>query len=465
MARLIRDRKVSPVEAAEAALRAVDLLNPDINAMCTVDAAQVRKDARNAEAQIARGEVIGPLHGVPLAVKDLIFTKGLRTTGGSLAYRQFVPDQDDVSVARVRAAGAIILGKTNVPVFGFGPATANQLFGVTRNPWRTTKTPGGSSGGSAAAVASGMCSIALGSDGGGSIRVPSSFCGVFGFKPTFGLIPLFPSCRDARYPGFSGWETLEHIGPVTRTVADAGLMLEVMAGPDRRDRHSIPRTISTYAQIQPLDVERVRVGWSCQFGTHTRVDNVVRDSVAYAADLFERMGASVEAVEVDIPDIARAFETLVAVEADMPALQALGTANPGCLNARIERMLSARWSFTQVSKAIGVRKHVQDKLAMLFEHVDLLLTPTVPCVAFDIGPDPAATTPVDSKGRAVNLSWFTSPFNLTGNPAASLPCGWTEGGLPIGLQVVGRRLEDELVLSASRAFEDARPWTNRRPNA
>ena len=227
-AALVRTRQVSPVELAQTLLDRIDACNPPILAFCALNPELVLAQARQAERQVQSGASPGPLCGVPMDIKDLLFTHDLPTVGGSPWYREFLPDEDDVVVERLRGAGAVILGKTNVPEFGFGPGSTNAVYGQTRNPWDTTRTPGGSSGGSAAAVATGMGAAALGSDGGGSIRVPSSFCGVYGLKPSFGRVPLYPGCRDERFPGFSAWESIEHIGPITRHVHDAALLLDVI---------------------------------------------------------------------------------------------------------------------------------------------------------------------------------------------------------------------------------------------
>ena len=237
---LVRERKVSPVETVAAAAAASERLDPVLNAFCTTAIEQALESARQLEDRIMRGEDPGPLCGVPVGIKDLILTKGIRTTFGSHLYSDFVPAVDDIAVERLRAAGAIILGKTNAAEFGYGGFGHNPLFPTTRNPWDIALTPGGSSAGSAAAVAAGICPVALGSDGGGSVRLPAAFSGLVGIKPTMGRMPLWPGCRDETLPGVSGWESIEHYGPLARTVADAALFLEATAGPDTRDRHSLP---------------------------------------------------------------------------------------------------------------------------------------------------------------------------------------------------------------------------------
>ena len=247
----VRSRAVSPVEVIEAALRRMEALEPQLHAFCTPTPELARAQAVALEAALRAGETVGPLAGVPVGVKDLICTAGIRTVSGSPAYIDFVPDEDDIVVERLRAAGAIILGKTNVPEFGYSGVGHNPVFETTRNPWNVAMTSGGSSAGSAAAVAAGMCPIALGSDGGGSIRIPAAHCGLVGMKASMGRVPLYPGCRDERYPGVSGWESLEHIGPIARSVADAALMLSVIAWWARRRGCSRPNWAALWKRRTP----------------------------------------------------------------------------------------------------------------------------------------------------------------------------------------------------------------------
>ena len=240
IAALVRTRAMSAREAVDASLAAIEAADGELNAFVTMAPAGARADADEIDRRIAAGDDVGPLAGVPVAIKDLLFTAGVRTTFGSAHYANFVPDQDDIAVARLRAAGAVVVGKTNTSEFGYGAVPRNALFAETRNPWNTALSPGGSSAGSAVAVAAHLVPLALGSDGGGSIRVPAALAGIVGFKPSFGRVPVYPGCRDDSLPGVSGWESLEHIGPMTRSVADAALAYDVLAGPDPRDRHSLP---------------------------------------------------------------------------------------------------------------------------------------------------------------------------------------------------------------------------------
>jgi aspartyl-tRNA(Asn)/glutamyl-tRNA(Gln) amidotransferase subunit A len=458
---LVKRRALSPVEIVEAVLERVASLNDALLAFCAVDTNQVRTEAKAIEARVSRGEPVGPLAGVPIGIKDLIFTRGLPTTGGSSLYRDFIPDEDDIVVERLRQADAIILGKTNVPEFGFGPGTVNQIFGVTRNPWDPELSPGGSSGGSAVAVATGMGPAALGSDGGGSIRTPSSLCGVYGLKPSFGRVPLYPGCRDPRFPGFSAWESLEHLGPITRTVGDAALLLDVLAGPDRRDRHSIPRGHESFTlDAHEPDLRGLRIAWTTDVGGYARVDPDVRAVFEAAVNQFAAMGATVDHASPRFEDPGGFFEALVALDSDLAILQHTVAEHPEAVNPRILRMATRDWSFLDGTAALTRRRETYNRAWRFFERYDLLLTPTLPVVAFDL----AHGFPPEIDGSPAPphcLGWFTQPFNLTGTPAASIPCGWTPAGLPVGLQIAGGHLADALVLRASRAFEIAAPWAER----
>ena len=288
LAALIRARKVSPVEAVDAALARIERHNPALNAYCTVTAEEARDAAQAAEVSVMIGEELGPLHGVPVSIKDLVFTRRVLTTGGSRLFADHVPEEDAVSVERLKGAGAIILGKTNTPEFGHKGVTDNPLFGITRNPWSPSLTPGGSSGGAAVAAATGMGPLALGTDGGGSIRVPAAFCGIYGLKPSFGRVPHGPT--------FPGWQNFSVTGPMTRTVRDAALMLDVLAGPDDRDRWSLPADSgSPFLAACENGLEGLSVGWSADLG-YARVDAEVAELCAEAAERFESLGCHVEVV-------------------------------------------------------------------------------------------------------------------------------------------------------------------------
>jgi aspartyl-tRNA(Asn)/glutamyl-tRNA(Gln) amidotransferase subunit A len=455
--------ELSPVEVAEAVIERIAALNDDVFAFCGLDNDKVLKAAGEAESALTRGELVGPLHGVPVSVKDLIFTTDFPTVGGSKAYVGFMPHEDDVVVERLRAAGAIIIGKTNTPDFGYGP-TFDPVFGTTRNPWNLSRTPAGSSGGSAVAVSLGMGPISLGSDGGGSIRVPASFCGVFGLNPSFGRVPLYPGARDTRYPGFSGWESLERIGPLTRTVTDAALALDVIAGPDRRDRHSLPASRDAYLDGLETDLTGLRIAWTLDWGGAARVDADVGEVVERSVQRFVEMGAIVENASPSFRNPARTFEVLRALDSDQAAMPSLlGRYPAGEAPPRLVSLVETERTFLDGSNAIAERKDLYNAFWRFFEGYDLLLTPTAPVAAFSI--DLVAPREIGGYPVTDPLSWvqFTAPISLTGNPSASIPCGWTPDGLPVGLQITGNHLADRLVLQASRAFEQAQPWEHRRP--
>ena len=462
-AEAVRARAISPVEVVQTALDAIDRLDPTLHAFCTLVPEEALGVARRLERRIARGLPVGPLAGVPVAIKDLILTKGIRTTFGSQLYADFVPEEDDIAVARLIAADAIVIGKTNAAEFGYGGFGHNELFPTTRNPWNPDLTSGGSSAGSAAAVASGMCPVALGSDGGGSIRLPASFCGIFGFKPTMGRIPLWPGCRDPALVGASGWESVEHYGPLTRTVGDAALLFQVMAGPDHRDRLSLPAEIDGWveAAAAPL-LPGLRVAF-CPTWAELPVDPEVAAIAAAAAEAFETdLGCTVETVTSPFGDLIGGYRAIVAMDTDLTGLRSRIAAEGLDISPAVRTLLDQRWTGEQFTDAITARKAATAAMARFMERYDLLLTPTVPTTPFAIdrdGPGLIDGTPIDDDAWTPCLF----PLNLTGQPAASVPAGLTRDGLPVGLQIVARRLDDGLVLSAARAFEQARPWIDRHP--
>ncbi|MBO1332767.1 amidase [Streptomyces sp. VRA16 Mangrove soil] len=452
---LVRARALSPVEVTDAVLARTAAVDDALGAFCTPTPDLARAAALRVADDVAAGRETGPLAGVPLGVKDLIATKGIRTTSGSHAYADFVPDEDDIVVERVVGAGAIVLGKTNATEFGYSATGHNPLFPPTRNPWDTARTPGGSSAGSAAAVAAGLGPVALGSDGGGSVRVPAALCGIFGFKASMGRVPVYPGCRDERYPGVSGWESVEHIGPLTRTVADAALMLSVLAGPDPRDRHSIPCTDVEWTRRRPAG--RLRIAYSPDLG-RVAVDPEVRRVVDAAAHVFERdLGAAVDLVDLELPDFSEAFGAIVAAETDLTGMRALADRLGPAMSPHLTALLRAPWTAEQFTDAGLVRKAVANRTARIMSTYDLILTPTAAVPAFPVG----IQGPELIDGRMVRTDhWtsFTPLANLTGQPAASLPAGHTRDGLPVGAQLIGRHLGDGQLLDVCAAFEEAAPW-------
>ena len=459
----IRAKKLSPVEVVEAVIARMDALEPVLHAFCTPTPDMAFETANRLEKALMAGEQVGPLAGVPVAIKDLVCTAGIPTVSGSIAYKDFVPDEDDVSVERLRNAGAIILGKTNVPEFGYSGVGHNPVFETTRNPWNTALTPGGSSAGSGAAVATGMGPFAIGSDGGGSIRIPAAHSGVYGIKASMGRVPLYPCSRDERYPGVSSWEGIEHIGPLSRTVADSALMLSVIVGPDDRDRHSLPAANFDWTESLKGDLRGLRVAYSPDWG-YAAVDPEVRRVVGEAVRVFERdLGCVVEEAHPGWEDPYNAFWGLVALETDLEGMRRLVDTYPGQMSPHLVDFLRRPWTAEELTNAVITRKAVVNKMWKFMRKYDLLLTPTLACPPFPVhmqGPEK-----IDGK-MVEPFQWlaFTFPLNMTGQPAASIPAGWTEDGLPVGLQIIGRHLDDPMVLRASAAFEAARPWADRWPS-
>jgi Asp-tRNA(Asn)/Glu-tRNA(Gln) amidotransferase A subunit family amidase len=459
LSRMIASKKVKPSEVMDAILTRIEEVNPKINAFCTLARDSAMAEARAADKKVTRAKSLGPLFGVPISIKDLIFTKGLRTTFGSKMHENFIPDQDEVVVERLKAAGAIIFGKTTTCEFGYKSVTQSPLWGITRNPWNSEMTPAGSSGGAAAAVASGLGPMAVGSDGGGSIRAPASFCGIFGLKPSRGRVPI--------YPLLAGWETLDrrlaHVGPLTRTVADAALMMEVIAGRDDRDPVTLPEGRIAFRRELKGGVRGLRIAWTFDLG-YVVVDERIAEAVTSAAKVFASLGAKIEEARPDFPLMHDAFQLIFAV---------------GCAAAigdRLEewrdRLDQGLVRLTEIGLKASAADYVRatnrshilwEKMQAFFEKYDLLLTPTLSVPPFPVGID----WPREVAGQKVhplNYLAFTYLFNLTGQPAASVPCGWTANGLPVGLQIVGRRFEDATVLRAAAAFEEARPWADRWPD-
>ena len=462
-ARLIRQRALSPVEVTDRVLERVHEIDPILHAFCTLIEDQARAQAREAEAAVMRGEPLGPLHGVPVSIKDLICTKGVRTVAGSRAYADFIPDEDDVVVERLRAGGAIILGKTNVPEMGYAGVGENAMFETTRNPWDLGRTPGGSSAGSAAAVASGMGALTLGSDGAGSIRGPASFCGLVGVKASFGRVPLYPGCRDPRYPGLSSFETLEHIGPLTRTVEDAALTLSVIAGPDDRDRHSLPKADFDWLEaIARPDIQGLKVAYSADLG-YAKVDHEVRELTAQAARVFaDQLGCELMEDHPGLGDFSDSFLTMILRDSDLTGMRAL--AERGLIDLPgLKAALAHTWTAEVFTDAAMKRQAVANAMWRFMRRYDLFLTPTVSTPAFALGRfGPALIEGQEPTAR--DGSPFTFPYNWTGQPAVSVPAGFTEAGLPVGLQIVGARLADALVMRAAAAYEEAHPWQDRWPS-
>ena len=460
----VRSKKLSPVEVVDAALERMDELEPTLHAFCTPTPEVARKQAKAVEKAIVAGDDPGPLAGVPYGCKDLICTAGVKTVSGSAAYADFVPDEDDVVVERMRDAGSLMLGKTNVPEFGYSGAGHNSVFETTRNPWNTERTAGGSSVGSGAAVASGMGPVALGSDGGGSVRIPASFSGLVGVKASMGRVPLYPGVKDERYPGVSSWEALEHIGPITRTVADAALMLSVIAGPDDRDTRTLP-VEAGFDWLESLqgDLKGLKVAYTLDWGGYAAVDPEVQRVVTEAVQVFESdLGCSVEEANPGWDNPYDGFWGMVIGQSDLTGLRRMAKELGDQMTPHLKDVIETDWTAEQLTDAVMMRKHVSNKMWRFMRNYDLLLTPTLTVPAFEVG----IQGPTETDGREVDqFEWlhFTYPMNMTGQPAASVPAGFTNDGLPVGLQIAGPHLGDAIVLRAAANFEAARPWADKWP--
>jgi aspartyl-tRNA(Asn)/glutamyl-tRNA(Gln) amidotransferase subunit A len=441
---LYRVGKVSPVEATRAALERIERLNPVLNAFCLVDVEAAIASAKESEARWRRGEPRGPVDGVPVSIKDLILTRGWPTLRGSKTIDPKGPWDDDApAVARLREAGAVLLGKTTTPEFGWKGVTDSPLTGITRNPWNPAKTPGGSSGGAAAAVASGMGPLAVGTDGGGSIRIPCAFTGLFGIKATFGRVPAWPP---------SPMGTVAHVGPIARSVQDAALMLSVMSRPDARDWTALPYENRDYREGLEGGVRDLRIAYSANLG-YAKVDREVAALVKQALRTFEDLGANVEERDPGFADPQETFSRHWFPGAAL-ALRSV----PAKKRERVDKGLreiarrGERITALEHFEAAQKRNELGLLMSRFHERYDLLVTPTLPLAAFEAGKD----GPEGAKGW-VNWTPFTFPFNLTQQPAASIPCGFTKAGLPVGLHIVGPKYAEARVLQAARAFEKARP--------
>jgi aspartyl-tRNA(Asn)/glutamyl-tRNA(Gln) amidotransferase subunit A len=444
----LRQRELSPVELTEVVLRRVEQLDQRLGVFITVMGDQAMAAARQAEAEIQRGEYRGPLHGIPLSVKDLYNTAGVRTTSGSKILAEFVPKEDATAVARLRQAGAVLIGKTNLHEFAFGPTGINPHYGITRNPWDQERMPGGSSGGSGVAVAVGMGCASLGSDTGGSIRIPASLCGTVGLKPTYG--------RVSRYGVFPLAWSADHVGPLTRGVRDAAYVLDAISGHDPRDQSSSHRPAPSLADGLSGKVDELRAGLLQE--TLINVDDEVRASLENAIEKLSKLGLKV--ADVSVP------------EARFAAGSSSATifAEAGALHQRWlrERPLDYgpdtrnRLEVGAMMPAVHYLKGQQARAAIIaaFERVwddfDVLLMPTTPLAA------PKIDEGLDNTIR-YRLTEVTRLFNVLGGPACSVPCGFTAGGLPIGLTVAGRAFDEASVLEVSLAYEQASEWRARRP--
>ncbi len=453
---LIRTQEVSITELTELFCRRIEDLNPKLNAYLALCLDQAMEEARTAQDAVQKGGPLGELHGIPISIKDLEMTKGISTTMGSLLFKDRVPDVDSVVVERVRRAGAIILGKTNTPEFGQSGMTDNKLADPCRNPWNLERTPGGSSGGAGSALAAGLCTLATGSDGGGSIRIPSSFSGVFGIKPTQNRVP--------RYGGY-GRPSANHFsqsGPMSRTVADSALLLQVLAGPDDRDVLSIRETPPDFSAGLSLGVKGLRIAWSADLG-YAAVDPEVIRVAGAAAQVFQELGATVVEPGLTLEDPFPAFFDIFTVATYTSYSHLLEERRDDFTDYGLYAMDNgAKLTGADVSRALLRVDQLRRQMEIFFDDYDLLLTPTMAVPAF-----PVDQRPTEIAGKKVERYWgylpFTYPINMTGQPASSVPCGFSGDGMPIGLHIIGRKGAEAQVLQASAAFEQARPWAGKWP--
>jgi len=443
---------LSPVEVTTSALARISRLNPKVNAFVLVDEEVALASAKESEARWRAGRSLGPADGVPTSVKDIFLTKGWPTLRGSSLIDAAGPWLEDAPVvARLRAAGAVLLGKTTTPEFAWKGVTDSIRFGATGNPWGPTLTPGGSSGGSAAAVGLDMGVWSVGTDGGGSVRIPASFTGTVALKPTYGLVPLYPA---------SPFGTLSHAGPMTRSVSDAAMMLDALVGFDERDWSAMPTPTASFLQGLDAGVRGLRIGFSSNLGygqNDPQVEELVRRAVAVLVDL----GAEVDEVDPGFSDPVDAFDVLWS----SGAAKVAQTYRPGALDdvdpgLRKVIALGQKQTASDFLDATSVRMSLGALMGRFHRRYDLLVTPTLPITAFPSGMD----TPVNWPSQDWT-SWtpYTYPFNLTQQPALSVPCGLTQAGLPVGLQIVGPRHSDALVLRAGHAYECATTWSTLSP--
>ena len=457
LAAAIRSRDVSPVDIVEAVLARIEALNEQVSAFITVDADGALETARAAEAAVMAGEELGPLHGIPVSIKDLEPVAGLRCTYGSKFFEANIADIDGIVTERTKAAGGIIIGKTNACHSGHKDMCDNLIGPPCRNPWKLDRTSGGSSGGAGAAVAAGLGPLAHGSDGAGSIRIPAALCGTFGLKPSFGRIPHWPTKTS--------WRAIAHDGPLTRTVADAALYLQALAGPDPRDPASIDSFPDDYvaAVAQPVEAMKgLRVAWSEDLG-YAAVDPEVRELTRRAAERFSDLGCHVEAVDPgwDNPQQAFARDYHAQLAAKMgPDYDK----QPDYFEPSLAFMIEAGRQVSAEEIVLGgvFRTNFYHQVREFFQRYDLLLTPQMPIGAWSVEQGPLEIDGIHTPAMFDRLP-FTVPFNWTGYPAASVPCGFTGEGLPVALQIAGRWHADSQVLQAAAAFEQAAPWAHRWP--
>jgi aspartyl-tRNA(Asn)/glutamyl-tRNA(Gln) amidotransferase subunit A len=460
LAELIRRKDISPVEVIASVLARIERAQPSLNAFITVCAEQALEEAKTAEQAVMREEPLGPLHGVPFSVKDIIPTKDVRTTFGSLIFEDNVPNTDAVAVARAKSAGAILVGKTTTPEFGLLGMTEAPLFGRTCNAWSAERTCGGSSGGAAVAVAAGLTPLAIATDAGGSARIPAAANGVVGMKQSLGLVP-----HDFSDDAFGN---MQYICPIARTVEDIALLLQVMAGPHSSDPQTLLREPADYIAAAKIkaDLGGVRVAWRPLLGNRTVAQDVQR-CCAKALDVLAGLGASIRQDDGEI-DNPEALISVVNASYRRTQYSAYLEHHRDRMSRGLLRQFDqvSEFSADELWSGIIARTRLYKQVQSWFEHADIVVTPTLSRTALHIDQDFFGPIEIDGdKVGTPRRAWYpyTIPFNATGHPAVSIPCGWARDGMPVGLQLVARPGAEVLLFRACALFEDAHPWAQHRP--
>ncbi|TFG25447.1 MAG: amidase [Promethearchaeota archaeon] len=457
MVEKIRTQELSSQEITEIIIERIEKINPKLNSYCTTTFDLARKMAKKADDRAKTGENVGLLNGIPTSIKDTMDIKGIRTTYGSKFFEHHIPKETTVDVQRLIDAGCVILGKTNNSEFAFFGVTNNEVFGVTNNPWNLERTCGGSSGGAGASVAAGISPLALGSDGGGSIRIPASLNGIYGLKPNFGRIPIYP--RN----GLGGFTVCAN-GPMTNYVKDAALMLDVLKGFHEADRDVLPDDGVSYFKKVNEKPNKLKIAFSLDLGNTKQIEPEVEKAVTDSVQKFEELGWTVDTPKSRLRPPTWAFNTTYTANAAYnlgPYLQE----NRELLGSELVKSIEVGLTHSAVDllNAFNARKNFYEKMYHFMKNYDVLITPTLSVTAFPHG----ILYPAIINGKGVPPTGWqpnTWPFNLTGHPAASIPCGWSEEGLPIGMQIIGHRFDELTVLQVSQAFEEIAPWQDRKPN-
>jgi aspartyl-tRNA(Asn)/glutamyl-tRNA(Gln) amidotransferase subunit A len=455
LSRLIRKREVSPVEVVKAHLARVEALEPALNSFITLLPEQAMEEARVAEHEIESGQYRGPLHGIPIGLKDLFYVKGVRNTSGSKIFDHFIPDYDSTLALKLREAGAILLGKLNLHQFAYGPTGENPDYGNMHNPWDRERIPGGSSGGSASATASGQCTLAMGTDTGGSIRIPSALCGLVGLKPTYG--------RLSRY-GMTvlSWSQ-DHPGPMTRTVEDCALVMNAVVGYDPRDPSSANMSIPDFTQSLTENIKGLRVGVPKE-PFEDPVDSEVEHFVRSAIELLSKLGATIHEMSWPMYHESKAISSTILMAEATAYHSQLMKRQGSRLDPKVRLRLEAGLLISAVDylQAQRARRLFYQQSCDLFKKVDLLAGPTVPITACNIGTEEVQIGNT-LLGVIPLLTQHTRPYNLNGFPAITVPCGFSRNGLPVGFQLAGKPFDEAMVLRAAFAYEQATEWHRRRP--